>query len=517
MLRHRPGRTAAIVLLLLASGCAGLPPAGTPDGASGDAAARFAAVKDDPPALRAFLHRMPKGADLHTHLTGAVYGETYVRAAAAAGLCFDQASGALVTPEPPCDAAAGRPPAAAALSDGGLNTRIVNALSMRSFVPESGVSGHDQFFATFGRFSAAARDPAALVAEVADRAGRQRVQHLELMTTAQGGAVRALGAALAWTGDLAAMRGALLQAGLPALVEAGRRDIDAVERRRRQLQRCGTPQATPGCDVSVRYLQQVSRTAAKNQVYAQTVYAFLLAEADPRVVGLNFVGPEDHPVALADYDLHMRMLDHLHRLHPGVGIALHAGELTLGLVPPEELRSHIRQAVETGHAGRIGHGVDVMYEDDPYGLLRTMAQRRIAVEINLTSNDVILGVRGRQHPFALYRAAGVPTVITTDDEGVSRSDLTNELQRAVEAHGLGYADLVRNARAGLEHSFLPGASLWDDAARGVRVAPCRAAAPAGGALPDACRSLLDASEKARLQWRLEEALAAFEREAAGGV
>jgi hypothetical protein len=40
------------------------------------------------------------------------------------------------------------------------------------------------------------------------------------------------------------------------------------------------------------------------------------------------------------------------------------------------------------------------------------------VEINLTSNDQILGVHGAMHPFPAYRAAGVPTVLSTDDEGV---------------------------------------------------------------------------------------------------
>ena len=53
----------------------------------------------------------------------------------------------------------------------------------------------------------------------------------------------------------------------------------------------------------------------------------------------------------------------------------------------KNLLFHVRQAVELGHAQRIGHGVHIMYETDPYSLLREMAQKRVAVEINLTSND----------------------------------------------------------------------------------------------------------------------------------
>ena len=74
-------------------------------------------------------------------------------------------------------------------------------------------------------------------------------------------------------------------------------------------------------------------------------------------------------------------------------ITLHAGELTEGLVPPETLRFHMRESVRIGHASRIGHGAGVMYEDDPLGLLREMASKKVLVEVALSSNDLILGVR----------------------------------------------------------------------------------------------------------------------------
>src|ERR1041385_2012413 len=99
-----------------------------------------------------------------------------------------------------------------------------------------------------------------------------------------------------------------------------------------------------------------------------------------------------------DFDLHMRMLDYLHGVYPKVHISLHAGELASGLVPPEGLHFHIRESIERGHAERIGHGVSVMEENDPVSLLREMAEKKVTVEICLTSNDVILGVKGREHP-----------------------------------------------------------------------------------------------------------------------
>ena len=50
-------------------------------------------------------------------------------------------------------------------------------------------------------------------------------------------------------------------------------------------------------------------------------------------------------------------------------MTLHAGEIVSGLVPPADLRSHIRQAVEIAGAERIGHGVDVVGETNAGQLL----------------------------------------------------------------------------------------------------------------------------------------------------
>jgi adenosine deaminase len=215
--------------------------------------------------------------------------------------------------------------------------------------------------------------------------------------------------------------------------------------------------------------------------------------------------PEDGFLSMRDYHRHMQIIDYLHAVYPQVRISLHAGEVAPGLVPPEGLRFHIREAVELGHAERIGHGVDVMYEENPQALLAEMARRHVMVEINLTSNDVILGIRGAQHPLPDYLAAGVPVALSTDDEGVSRIDLTHEYVRAVTDFGLGYADLKRSARTSLEHSFLPGASLW--AATDQFTAAVKACREGPSA---ACTAYLARSDRASAQWDLEARLRRFE-------
>src|SRR5262249_28579305 len=122
--------------------------------------------------------------------------------------------------------------------------------------------------------------------------------------------------------------------------------------------------------------------------------------------------------------------------------------------PPSDLSFHIRQAIEIAGARRIGHGVSVAFERDAEGLLAEMRARPVVVEISLTSNDLILGARGKEPPLPAYLAAGVPVVLSTDDAGVSRIDLTNEYFRAARDYGLSYRELKAIARNALRYSFL---------------------------------------------------------------
>ena len=468
----------------------------------------FETNRQRPPMLRNFLQRMPKGADLHSHLSGAVYAETWLKLAADAGWCVDTAKLQFVAP--PC--ATGSVPAANLPST--TYGTMVDHLSTRNY-KLSGHTGHDQFFATFGNFGAISGLPASFVtmlAEVANRAGSQNIQHLELMTTFQSDAVHKLGAALPWAAetDFGKRRQWLLDHGLSELVEAGRKDIDALTTDYNKAQGCGTAATKPGCVVNVRWLQQTTRTGAPEQVFAQLAYAFELARADKRVVGLNLVAPEDDRVALRDYRLHMEMLGFLSKLSPEVKVALHAGELTLGLVPPENLRNHIHDAVFVADAKRIGHAVDIGYEDDAEKTLAAMKERGVAAEICLTSNDVILGVKGDAHPLPDYLAAGVPVVLASDDEGVSRIDLSNEYLRAAQTYHLDYRKLKQISRNSLEYSFLPGASLWQDSNLALPAAACAKDVIGATTASPECLVFRSKSKKATQQWRLEAAFKQFE-------
>ena len=477
-----------------------------------------AAVAAGPLALRGFLAQFPKGADLHVHLSGAVYAETFIRDAGEDGLCVDPK--ALNFVKPPCTAAL--VPASQVPTNQDLYDRLINAFSMRSFVPSAGFSGHDQFFSTFSRFGGLNKSHTGeWVDEAASRSAAQNQQYLELMHTPSFGHAATIAEEIGWSRgaahpDFAQLRQILLEHRLLDEVATDREEIRTAEAQRRQLEHCGTPQATPACQVKTRYIYQVLRGFAPEQVFAQTLLGFETVKAtldahEAGFVGINFVMPEDGLVSMRDYTLQMKMLDYLHSVYPQVAISLHAGELAPGLVPPEGLRFHVRQAVELGHASRIGHGVDVLYEDDPQALLKEMAEKHIMVEINLSSNEGILGIKGTNHPFPLYRAAHVPVALSTDDEGVSRIDITQEYVRAALDYKLTYADLKQMVRTGMEHTFLPGSSLWTTPdAFFLPATDCKGQLLGAEAPTAPCKAFLDASEKATAQWELEGRFRTFE-------
>ena len=466
-------------------------------------------VRHDPDRLRSFLLALPKGGDLHNHLSGAASTEVLISLAAQDAMCVHTTT--FVAAPGPCGA--GQRPAADTATDPAFYRAVLMAWSMDGFDPSAGESGHDHFFATFGKFGAVTgAHRVELLADVVDRAGRQREQYLETMLTRQGGPLFTLSQQVTFSEDFAAMRAQVLAGGtMDGIVAAASTEIDADTTRLRSALRCATPAASPGCDVTVRYIQQVNRNNPPNVVFTYMVSAFELATADHRTVSLNLVSPEEGEVSIRDYRLHMRMLDYLRGVYPDGHITLHAGELVPGLVKPEELTYHIREAVLTAHAERIGHGADILGEDDWPGLMRTMADRHVLAEINLTSNEQILELSGREHPFPAYRAFRVPVTLSTDDEGVSRIDLTHEYQRATTGYHLRYRDLKTLARASLDHAFLDGASLWRTKDVYVPAAPCAHDRPGSAHPSRSCRALLAASPKATLQWEQEARFTSFER------
>ncbi|HMR78719.1 MAG TPA: hypothetical protein PKD61_26610 [Polyangiaceae bacterium] len=509
-----------------------LPDGAIPDAACGTAtqcaqadeqraADNMTAAAADPLVLRDFLDAVPKGGDLHMHLSGAVYAETYMEwARAEGGFCITNSSLALskfcnntstTSPVPtPADA---------------LFNDVIRAWSMQDFVPGA-TTGHDHFFSTFGKFGAISGKAyhARGLADVMKRADSENMLYVEPMlhSNSTGGSI----GSTVWTGgalntsDLPAFHAALLAySGWNAAVQNILSDIQATDSGAQQELGCSGANAHSACRVGARFMVYISRGGSGPQVFAQMVAAFEAAMVEPRLVAVNLVGPEDGNSALSAYDRHMEMLGYLNGAYAGkspLHVTLHAGEITPKYLPSNyniASINHIRKAVQIAKAERIGHGIDVLGETDPVGLLTEMRQLGVMVEIGLSSNIQILEVSGTDHPLSAYLQHDVPVALATDDQAVSRSSMTGEYMRAVQDQKLRYATLKKMARTSLEKSFLPGASLWQNLDTLQSVPECAPTATSyygDQPAPPACPPFLSTSEKAAMQWELEQRFREFE-------
>jgi hypothetical protein len=107
-------------------------------------AATFDAARENRTVLRAFLHRMPKGGDLHTHLAGAVYAERFIAWAAQQELCVDPQK--VVVAKPQCDRA-GALPVSDAMRDQKLYKLKVansNPVDIANSLNDLGISNRQQ-------------------------------------------------------------------------------------------------------------------------------------------------------------------------------------------------------------------------------------------------------------------------------------------------------------------------------------------------------------------------------------
>lgn len=440
----------------------------------------LATIRNDENRLRQFFAEMPKGGDLHNHLTGAVYAENYFKFAAEDGLWVDMATGKLYQPK---DSAKGKEMLRLSPDMPNLhNTRValIDKWSIRNFNPGKFPLGADEyFFGAFGLFNTVAgRHTVELMRELLKRAARENVQYLEIMLSSPG-----INAAKI---DQFCGNG-FYDSYNTRLKQAIRDDAERVKGRDgtdkmlaeiyRKWEKSSAMNGwvaryvayidsidvhstlSSGYDrAPVCYYQgYASRNAEPLVVYAQLYVAFksCLREGS-KLVGVNIVSAENSEIAIEDYTAHMKMFRYLDKVTGNkVRTSLHAGELTLGLVEPEEMCSHIREAVFVAGADRIGHGVDVAFEEGSISLLNEMRKRNVPVEINLTSNEFILGVKDDTHPFMLYRQADVPMVISTDDPGILRTNLTQQYVLVALRYGLSYYEIKQLVRNSIRFGFMP--------------------------------------------------------------
>lgn len=245
----------------------------------------------------------------------------------------------------------------------------------------------------------------------------------------------------------------LFDTNADATAEAYLASIRTLDQQSNQSAHCDVDTSNVVC----RYQGYSSRGSEPLKVFAQlyVVHKACAKDSDNLLVGCNIVAAENGEKSMLYYRLHMEMFAALATKFSTVKTSLHAGELTLGLGRPEHLTYHIRQAVKTAQAHRIGHGVDLPFEQDSDELLKVMQENEIPVEINLTSNEFILGVKDTEHPITLYHKAGIPIIISTDDPGILRTSLTEQYTLAALRYGFSYKEIKEFVKNSITYSFLP--------------------------------------------------------------
>ena len=428
--------------------------------------------------LTLFTNMLPKGGDLHHHYSGAIYAETYLDWVGLQNYCIYTVTDAKLKiekfkiaskPQELSDAAREVCISADAARD---NNAFYRELLMRW--SDKDYDNHSQlqpppdqqFFDTFGYFgTVSSYDYRGGLQSLKTRAQAENLGYLETMFRG--------GPAIDKPEVEALLNPLTSQTSAQQTDEALAKAYDALVNDPDTGGKVGAfvkslEDVAAGIDdetFKLRFQTYASRNSPPARVFSSLYTSFAAHQRSKLVVGVNILGPENGHVAMRDYSLHMKMFAFLKRRFPDAKLSLHAGELALGMVPPEGLKSHIREAVLVAGANRIGHGVDIAHEADAAGLLDIMKQRKVAVEVNLTSNAFILGVKDQAHPLRLYARHGVPFVISTDDAGVSRNNLSGEYLLYVSRYKPSYDELKRVVYNSIRYSFLPEGEKRDETAR----------------------------------------------------
>lgn len=193
--------------------------------------------------------------------------------------------------------------------------------------------------------------------------------------------------------------------------------------------------------VTVRLQYSLLRFLPNAEEQLKWMYRFV-AEHPDIYVAVNMVGREDndkgHPLRFLETLRELRKHNH------GVRLSIHAGEV-------DEPNYHVRDTLLLG-AERIGHGINLITDPDT---LREMRFGPYMIEINLISNLLLEYVEDySQHPFPEYLRLGIPVALSTDDRGMWDSNITDEFYVAVTEFNLSWTELVKLGRNSLKYSFL---------------------------------------------------------------
>lgn len=419
-------------------------------------------IRNNPAKLTAFFSQMPKGGDLHHHYSGSVYAESFIEYVVKKDYFVHRETLEVSEKKPSNDKEWTR--FSSLKKDGQLGEyrfRILQKWSVKDYNNVS-IPSDKKFFETFSDFDIASKENIdSGLLELKNRAIKEHVSYIETMLAS---------IKCERIDELSSQfdpkfHAVLLQKDEPNC----QRLLDTLYSKlmEKNITSCSdnfsenivnklhNSMHIDDDSFIMRYQTYTVRIFEASEVFKRLLLAFDAASKNPLIVGVNILSPEDNEIAMRDYWLHMQMFKYCKNKYPTVKYAMHAGELTLGLVKPEDLTWHINSAVRDAGAHRIGHGVDIPYEANSYALLNYMKEKGIAIETNLFSNEFILKVKNGLHPITLYKEFNVPIVISSDDAGVLRTNLTEQYVLLASRYPeFSYGDIKKIIYNSINYSFI---------------------------------------------------------------
>jgi adenosine deaminase len=423
-------------------------------------------IRNNEAALTAFFQQMPKGGDLHHHFFGSIYAEPLLERVIAEDFYLNLETMEVSKAKP----AKGNWNAFSELKNQGklsfYKQQIMQTWSAKDFNGVS-VPSDDLFFDSFQKFSPAIEYHFAEgLTELKNRALSENVSYIETQLAIIPCDMK--------VDDLNDFNLKLRRAASQKNEKAVLKLLDDLYKNIQQknakkyaedfnnnfIAKLHKDLKIDDDRFTMRYQNFVLRFMEPVDLFKNLTIAFISANESKLVAGVNIVSPEDGETSMKDYWLHMVMFKYCHSRFPNVKYTLHAGELTLGLVQPEDLTWHINSAIYIAGANRIGHGVDIAYEANSYDLLRYMSKNNIPIEINLASNEFILKIKEGRHPFTLYKEFNVPIVISTDDAGILRTNMTEQyVLLAKRYQDVSYATIKQYVYNSINYSFIQDESV----------------------------------------------------------
>ncbi|KIO51898.1 amidohydrolase family protein [Flavobacterium hibernum] len=423
-------------------------------------------IRNNEALLTAFFQQMPKGGDLHHHFSGSIYAEPLLERAIAEDFYLNIETMEVSKTKP----AKGNWQTFSSIKNNGkldyYEQQIMQTWSAKDYNGVS-VPSDDLFFDSFMKFEPTiAGHFAEGMLELKKRAIAENVSYIETQLSTIPCDMN--------VSDLTDFSTKLRQAASQKDEKAVLKLLDELYKSLQQkdakkyaidfnnnfLAKLHKDLKIDDERFTMRYQNFVLRFMEPVDLFKNLVIAFISSSESKLTAGVNIVSPEHGQNSMKDYWLHMVMFKYCHSKFPDVKYTLHAGELTLGLVQPEDLTWHINDAIYIAGANRIGHGVDIAYEANSYDLLKYMSKNNIPIEINLTSNEFILKVKENRHPFTLYKEFNVPIVISTDDAGILRTNMTEQYVLLAKRYpDVTYSTIKQYVYNSINFSFIQDASV----------------------------------------------------------